>query len=380
VRQPFRRAMAFSVAALAVGAGVGPAAAQVLPETLLQQPTVRIGLADGDSAYLLFGAQQSLRTADGHIVVANTGTNQIRVYDGSGRHVRTLGRRGDGPGEFRGLQRIGLVAGDSIAAYDIGLGRITIFAPGGGVARTAAVQPFENAVLPRAFGFTSRGGLLVRGDFDRVFRSGSSRDTAAIAITDAAGVPVRTLGRWPAEEAHTLVIDGFAARRTVAFGRDVFASARGERIVVGTSDARSFDVFFAGGHGRSSTYSQQHSPRRTTRQEVAVADREWLAGLPPQFRSAVESRIRDFPHRDTWPAFGALLAASDGSVWVQDYAAPGSSERRWTVFSPDGRPQRVVRSAQPLTIADAGAGYALAWHRDGIGVERVLLFNLPVLR
>ncbi|CAN5704153.1 hypothetical protein BH23GEM9_BH23GEM9_16960 [soil metagenome] len=141
-----------------LGSAVPAQAQERVPETTLQQPRLRIGQADGDPAYLLFGAQQALRLADGRIVVANIGTNEIRVYDARGVHVGTLGRRGDGPCEFRMLQQIGVIGEDSIAAYDIGNGRITVFGPAGAVARTSTVEPFGKAVLPRAFGFSSRCG------------------------------------------------------------------------------------------------------------------------------------------------------------------------------------------------------------------------------
>jgi hypothetical protein len=365
-----------ALAILALTGAAPPLAAQALPETVLEQPRVRIGVTDGDSAYLLFGAQQALRTADGHIVVINFGTQQIREYDAAGRHVRTLGRRGDGPGEFRMLQQIGLLERDSIAAYDIGTGRITVFGRDGRVARANTVQPFGNTVLPRAAGFTRQGGLLVHTDFDRVFRSGESRDSVHFAVTNPLGVPVDTIGSYAAAEMFTITSPEFGFRRPVIFGRDVHASARGERLVIGASDAFRFDVFFAGGRTRRS-YEHSQPARQVSRQDVARANRDWLDTQPERVRERVASRMGEFPHRETYPAFAGLLAAADGSIWVQEYPAPGSAARRWTVFGADGRPRRTVRATMPITIVDAGADYVLAWTRDGLGVERILLFDLP---
>jgi hypothetical protein len=353
------------------------AAAQAVPEIALRQPALQIGVADGDSAYILFGAWQAFRTTDGRVVVVNGGTRQIRIYDRAGRHVRTLGRQGDGPGEFRMLQQVGLIAADSIAAYDIGNGRITIFAPDGNVARSTTVQPFANTVLPRGFGFTSRGSLLVRTDFDRVFRPGTRRDTVQFALVSTVdGVARDTLGRYRGEEAFVLAGGGAAFRRNVIFGRDVFASARGERLVIGENDDFSFDVYFAGGQTRR-TYRQAHTPRRVTRAEVAAMNRQWLDGLSSQFRSGVEAHIGEFPHSETHPAYSALVAGVDGTTWVQHAAVPGSADRRWTVFGADGRPVRHVSATLPLEVFDAGPDYVLGRLRDEYDVERILLFTLP---
>src|SRR5687768_7405175 len=45
------------------------------------RPTLQIGEADGDSAYLFHKAVSSLRLADGRIVVLNSGSNQLRIFD-----------------------------------------------------------------------------------------------------------------------------------------------------------------------------------------------------------------------------------------------------------------------------------------------------------
>ncbi|HSJ23416.1 MAG TPA: 6-bladed beta-propeller [Longimicrobiales bacterium] len=375
VQQYRRMASVVAIAMLTPHALAGSVSAQAVPERTLDTPRLTIGVTDGSPEYLLFGALQAVRTTGGHIVVANMGTQQIRQYDSSGRHVRTVGRPGEGPGEFRMLQRIGLLVGDSVAAYDIGLGRITVFDPDGAVSRMATVEPFGNTVLPRSWGFTRQGGMLVSTDFDRVFRSGSSRDTVHFAVTSPAGVPVDTLGRYAGEETFVLAVPDFATRRTVAFGRDVFATARGDRLVIGTNDDFSFDVFFAGGRTRR-TYRYEQPARRVTRAEVDRANAEWLDAQNERFRQLLAPRIGDFPHAETWPAYGGLVADTDGRVWVQHYSQQTSGGTAWTVFGADGMARLTVRSRQPMRVVDAGADWVLCWSRDEMGVERILLFDL----
>ena len=44
-----------------------------------------------------------LRAADGRLIVGDGASSEVRMYDASGRFVRTLSGEGDGPGEFRYL-------------------------------------------------------------------------------------------------------------------------------------------------------------------------------------------------------------------------------------------------------------------------------------
>jgi hypothetical protein len=346
-----------------------------LPAIELSQPDVTIGVADGDSAYLLFGARGAARLSNGHIAVMNSGTNQIHVYDEEGRHVRTIGRRGNGPGEFNGLQRIGAIHGDTIVAYDIFLGRMTFFAPDGGVARTLPIEPFGNGVLPRAAGFTGDGRLLAHTDFNREFRRGTSRDTLLFALFDEAGMPRDTLGRYPGEEMYTLATPEAALRRPVTFGRNVFASTRDTTIAIGTNDQLTYDMFDATG-GKMRSHSETVTPREVSGDEVTRADELWLASIPSPMRTGLDRHMREFPHRETYPAYDDLITGADGTIWLQDAVAPGAAARRWTVFAPDGRRIRHVTAARPLELLDVGRDYIIAWRRDDLEVEQILVFRI----
>lgn len=356
----------------------GAAAAQV-DEEVLREPSFRIGTADGDQDYLLFGAGQAVRLDDGRIVVINTGTNQFRIYDQNGRHLRTVGRRGEGPGEFNGLQRIGVAAGDTILAYDVWSGRLSAFSREGEFVRSQAVAPFEGELAPRAAGFTASGRMLAHTDFDRVFVPGERRDSITYALVDGTGEASTALGRYAGEEFFVLTTGGAAVRRPVTFGRNTFAAARGDRIVIGSSDTFRFTLFDASGR-RLGVHSETRDSRRVQRADVRAADAAWLKRMRPEMRDDLERRIGEFPHRETYPVFEDLLVGADGSVWVQEYAVPGRPERRWTVFGPDGSPLRQVRAEDPLRVVDAGADWVLAWMRDEYDRESILFFPLPPAR
>jgi hypothetical protein len=73
-------------------------------------PEVVIGEIDGAAEYA-FGAIVGLEVDDaGRIYVVDRQANQVRTFEPDGRHVRTVGREGGGPGEYRNANGIGWLA------------------------------------------------------------------------------------------------------------------------------------------------------------------------------------------------------------------------------------------------------------------------------
>ncbi|MCH7716498.1 MAG: hypothetical protein IH876_10235 [Gemmatimonadetes bacterium] len=69
---------------------------------LATEPLVDIGGGDIDEQQL-FRVSGTLRLSDGRIVVANSGTHELRFYDAEETYLSSLGGEGGGPGEFQGM-------------------------------------------------------------------------------------------------------------------------------------------------------------------------------------------------------------------------------------------------------------------------------------
>ena len=78
-------------------------------------PVVTIGnaAADSDAIGFVVGA---VRLDDGSIVIADRDKDQLRLYDSTGHFVRAAGRKGQGPGEFRGLEGLARCGSDELWA------------------------------------------------------------------------------------------------------------------------------------------------------------------------------------------------------------------------------------------------------------------------
>jgi hypothetical protein len=68
--------------------------------------------------------------ADGALYVADALAREVRVFSAEGAAVRSIGRPGDGPGEFASIQSLGML-GDTLAVLDPFNGRISLFSTDG---------------------------------------------------------------------------------------------------------------------------------------------------------------------------------------------------------------------------------------------------------
>ena len=92
-------------------------------------PRVESSVSMGDAG--VFGRINSVvLDAVGQVYVADGLALEIRVFDTAGRSVRSFGRSGQGPGEFRELYSLAFM-GDSLLALDARNARITVWSRAG---------------------------------------------------------------------------------------------------------------------------------------------------------------------------------------------------------------------------------------------------------
>lgn len=130
------------MAVLLVGfAATGARAQDELPEWRLGEPLLRTG-----DAIELHRVGPATELPDGSIAIADAGNRRIVVVSPTGDLVRTYGRMGSGPGEFRSLT--GLASfGDTLVAYDPFLNRLSLFSGAGSLIRTSALPSFDKRTL-----------------------------------------------------------------------------------------------------------------------------------------------------------------------------------------------------------------------------------------
>jgi hypothetical protein len=125
---------------------------------LSDRPMVTIGAEEGPDEYSLYQVGAALRLPDGRIVIHNNGSDELRYYDSSGTHLRSVGRDGFGPGEFKNVNGVWLIQ-DSLVLNDWGQDRVSVFSADGEYGRTFMLYR-EPGPQPTAIGVFSDGSIL----------------------------------------------------------------------------------------------------------------------------------------------------------------------------------------------------------------------------
>ena len=103
-----------------------------------------------------------IRLRDGRILFAEGGSGALKFFDSQGAFLRSLGRTGDGPGEFRSLYRVAELEDGRLAVLDPLLRRVTVFSADGGLEETYQVfRRFdETGRRVDPYGFLADGTLV----------------------------------------------------------------------------------------------------------------------------------------------------------------------------------------------------------------------------
>ena len=369
------RAVVRDSAGVSIVENAAPAPDSRLPWDFGTAPTFSIGAVDSGEADQLFQVTDATRLGDGRIVIANSGSNELRVFNADGSHAVTGGGRGEGPGEFVSYSpsAVAIWPGDSIAAVNPWGTRLSLFDAEGNHGRDVSLDAtMLNVVdlLPDGKVFTSgSGGGLHR---DMAGSSGLVRSNAEWGILDADGTLLASLGEFPGSEFYAIfAADGsLEGGRPHPFGRGTVGAVWGDLVAIGVQDSYEIKAFATDG-------SLVRVVRRDGDLESpAQADLDdyyarRYADRPDDERTNALNAVRDMPLVEAWPAFSEILSDRAGYLWVREYRTAA-----WTVFDPEGRAQGLVETPPDLRIFEIGEDYILGWVYDELGVEYVQLWSL----
>ena len=351
------------------------------------EPSVSIGEFEGDDPYVLHEANDAVMLPDRSILVANTGTNQIFLYDAEGVHQTTWGGSGGGPAEFQALAGIALWPGDSILAWEAirsssgtaDLWRGAVFDAAGAPGRSFRIESGDGHGLEPRVVLASGEilGRMTRGEADDGYwRQGASY--SLVAREDAAEV---SFGTHPAREGFRGVYGGVMLHvARMAFSRGLHEAAWEGTLVIATNDRYELRAYRMSDGALARIVRREHSNRAPTRAEVveallgAVVKAEQPEEIIEMFRPAYD----EGPIVEGFPAFRTVLVDPLGHLWVEEYTPPDIERpaRLWTVFDPDGKVLGFVETPAELSVFEIGADYLLGRATDELGIERIQVWEL----
>lgn len=318
---------------------------------------------------------------DGTVAVGVNGASSVVLFDAGGAQRSTLGRQGEGPGEFRNIQSLVPLPGDSLGVYDSRLLRLTVFPLDGGIPRVVGAPE----------GFATRGGSRVwplGHDLVLAWEAGFGSAGAETGLVrsedpsyrlDLSGEVLARYGPFPGV---TLAV-GEGLMGMAPFGARLSTTTVGDQFIVGTGDAPEFRLY--GPDGGLTRVVRWADVDRTVTQERMDSFVDFMVSkLPPEQAEAARPRFASLPFAPVMAAYQDILAAPGGGVWVGEYPGPEAqapfgrrlAPRRWAVFGPDGTLEERVETPvgfMPMVVAEG-----LVWgvYVDELDVESVRAYDI----
>ena len=309
----------------------------------------------------------------------------VRVFDVTGTYQRSIGRRGEGPGEFVVAAGHGLV-GDTLWIRNWPLPRMSLFTPGGHHVRTWRTQVDIGRPFPTPEGITS----LLIGDRaamvpDAVPLGAGSRSSLPVIVGDRALGTGDTIAFVLRPQGMLLPIGYF---RLAPFPLPPLVSVAGDGsgllVASWSEDAPDrLEVRRVSRTGstvwrRNLTMAVAPTPRRVrdslhavatglARSPVEAAKRR--GQLPPT--ASLGELVRQGLHIPShFPPVRRVVEGLDGTVWLERFSL--GNAKRWLVLDPAGQPSFEAELPRGMTLHQAGAGTIWATQMSSDGVPFIV--------
>jgi hypothetical protein len=342
---------------------------------IAEKPIAEIGGLSSDSVYELSAFRTAVRLRDGSMVVPQR--SELRLFDSVGRYVKTVGRRGAGPGEF---------STNPLWIFDdrLQLGRIVpelravmgVLGDGTVITRTRT-QPTSVEPPPTLPG--RRGGppvamhVLRDGQYNYTRMSTSAPPVALElwhSVDDPAPPPPTSFTVVPPGVTYTPPPRTFRTERSLVVHGEhlVIADGRRYKIEIRTRGKLTTVIRVA----REPSFITENDRRRYSAFIVGNT-----SGIEREFREQVAAQTT-LPAAA--PVIQRVVVDDAGRIWVPDFRPPWVDRASWTVFDLKGELIDRVEATRAMELVSArqGVGLFRAWSLDGYALPMLLAHRLPV--
>ncbi|MBC7897155.1 MAG: 6-bladed beta-propeller [Cytophagaceae bacterium] len=318
---------------------------------------------------------------DGRLLVADARQLGIYIYDASGNHQRTLGRKGEGPGEFRNIMTVSVVH-DTIGVWDLGERRFSVFTADSGFLRLLPTPTASSAY------HVAREVWLVRGDHALTYWL-----RAPLLDPIPQGVRIR---RWQ-HDADLMLSDGNGAvtgqsptfkgiysgqgqrgDARQAFSNAPFVAAAAGRIAYGSGET--FEAHLTNGSlvpERAVRWPMANEP--LTEAEVTRTREALRLSMPPgapptRMEEALSTIVAPELLPKVRPPVSRAVFGDAGELWLGRFEPPvrGLAESYdWVVLDALGTPRGRVVLPEGTRLEAVRGNELLVSVRDSLDVQRV---------
>lgn len=258
----------------------------------------------------------------GNIYIWDPNSYRIQKFDPEGGFLQTIGRRGEGPGEFSQAFGLTFLVAESGRLFGRENGRIHVFDEQGEYERPVPISPTGSdfAVLSEDRFAASDQEFTPEGSFEQVL------------LTDGTGRALGTVGRFESLKWNAVMRE--RPRFTLHYPELVLSPLAADRAVYGYP--LEYRIFLTDGSGEVARIvergipAEPFAPAHRTEQHEEI-----LRQYPNLNRREVEERTF-FP--DSWPFYDALHTDDAGNIWVQRVrpGLGGETDLLLDLFSAEG--------------------------------------------
>lgn len=396
---PVAPLLALAVAACQSDSGSAPNPFTGEPWTL-SGPEVTIGSVD-DPQYVFGPVATVVPGPDGFLYSLHWQESSIRRWSADGTPSGSVGREGEGPGEFQRPGGIGFF-GDSLWVWDSWGFHANYFDQEGGflgrVSPTVDIGGPQGSP-PRPSRPFRDGTFLGREPaWSHEVATGEITETAFVHM-DAEGGTLTTIWMQPHEPRDGLALlreDGGGTFGSQAFGDGVAYTVaddglvvierrawtgEGEAVFTLTRIALAGDTVFA--------VRVPYSPVPLAAERIDSAVVAVTQGMfdfmsrnqPGLARGALEERIRDATYKPAYvPPVGEVLLDDDGNIWVRRFDPveldTGEAVSEWWILDADGAP--LARALTPVALQIRHIGEDSVWgvEKDELDIDYIVRYRL----
>lgn len=350
------------------------------PATAWQlEQDLRIGVADGDPDQQFSAVVDLAVDRSGRIYVLDRDAGELRVFSSEGEHLRTIGRRGRGPGELTSPSAVLLGPADTLLVPDTRNQRVQRLLTDGSEAGAIAISVNEGIPL----GWASRPD----GHYLQEVRTlpGTHTEEQILVLLRAGDGEIRdTVLRVPVGDA--MVIRNGQPEMTMFAPEPFWAALTDGGVVSGRNSEYRLEVRDAESAVTRVVlrpYERRRFDEADRREFRARLQQSLQNGWPPP---ATDGMLQAMRYAEHYPVYASLFGGPAGTIWVRhaktvaslsdsDLAAfdvrsfPAST---YDVFDGSGRFLGVLETPDRFEPMHADDEHVYGVQRDELGVQHVV--------
>jgi len=321
----------------------------------------------------------------GNVYVCDSRACSIFKFDAAGKYLKSIGRKGQGPGEFNMPYRI-VVTADRLFVYDLMNRRLCVLTPEGEFIKSIPIVTGEG----RPDGMKSLpNGDIVMGWETIHYGDQEKPQDYEVRIYTPDLTLLKSLTKHAIWRNKYMHIEGFGRTTNIIQPFSPLVSwdvAADGKVIVGFGKKYEIEVHDPA-KGKVASFSHSYDPVKVTDKDKTTffasltygySDSSGNMGTLQKGPPEPIVKATEFPKEK--PPFFNLLADSDGNILVFPYRRAGEKEGRvFDAFSPDGKfiGTVTVEGAAPMPRTAAfRKGTFWATQADSEGIAKVVKYKI----